>query len=77
MVATGFDNRQFLKTIRRRKTPPEIIIHSVNRARAASTGDKLVAVSRFNDVSAQFVTTAVMYDFGLGGMVLIFLYFYN
>ena len=52
-------------------------MHSVNRARAASTGDKLVAVGRFNDVSAQFATTAVMYDFGLGGKVLIFLHFYN
>ena len=46
-------------------------MHSVNRARAASTGDKLVAVGRFNDVSAQFATTAVMYDFGLGGIALI------
>ena len=44
---------------------------SVNRASAASAGDKLVAVSRFNDVSAQFATTAVMYDFGLGGIALI------
>ena len=43
---------------------------SVNRASSASAGDKLVAVGRFNDVSAQFATTAVMYDFGLCGMVL-------
>lgn len=44
---------------------------SVNRASAASAGDKRVAVSRFNDVSAQFATAAVMYDFGLGGIALI------
>lgn len=70
-VAAGLYNRQFLKVIRRGKTPPEIIMSSVNRASSASAGDKLVAVGRFNDVSAQFATAAVMYDFGLGGMVLI------
>ena len=70
-VAAGLYNRQFLKVIRRGKTPPEIIMSSVNRASSASAGDKLVAVGRFNDVSAQFATAAVMYDFGLCGMVLI------
>ena len=44
---------------------------SVNRASPASAGDKFVAVGRFNDVPAQFATTAVMYDFGLGGIALI------
>ena len=70
-VAAGLYNRQFLKVIRRGKTPPEIIMSSVNRASSASAGDKLVAVGRFNDVSAQFATAAVMYDFGLGGIALI------
>lgn len=70
-IAAGLYNRQFLKVIRRRETPPEIIMSSVNRASSASAGDKLVAVGRFNDVSAQFATTAVIYDFGLGGIALI------
>lgn len=70
-VAAGLYNRQFLKTIRWGKTPPEIIMSSVNQASSASAGDKLVAVGRFNDVSAQFATAAVMYDFGLCGIALI------
>ena len=70
-IATRLYNWQFFKTIRWGETPPEIIMSYVNRASAASAGDKLVAVSRFNDVSAQFATTAVMYDFGLGGIALI------
>lgn len=70
-IAAGLYNRQFLKVIRRGETPPEIIMSSVNRASSASAGDKLMAVGRLNDVSAQFATTAVMYDFGLCGIALI------
>ena len=70
-VAARLYKRQFLKVIRRGKTPPELIMSSVNRASSASAGDKLVAVGRFNDVSAQFATAAVMYDFGLVGIALI------